>query len=128
MFLKDFNEYQQKLFLGLARELIEADNVISEQEKTLIAALSSEMGQQELIRNPSDDVLKEFFPDRISRVSVMLELVGLATCDGQFAAEEDAIIKRVQRIFEISDDQVNAYQNWVKKLFQTYGEAAAFFK
>lgn len=128
MFLRDFNENQQKLFLGLARQLIEADNVISDQEKMLIASLSNEMGQQELIRNPSDDVLKEFFPDKISRVAVMLELVGLAACDGQFAAEEDVIIKRVQKIFDISDDQVKSYQNWVKKLYQTYGEAATFFK
>lgn len=128
MFLRDFNENQQKLFLGLARELIEADNVISAQEKQLIASLSIEMGQNELIRNPSDDVLREFFPDKISRVAAMLELVGLACCDGDFSVEEDAVLKRVQKIFEISDEQLKSYRDWVKKLYQTYGEAAVFFK
>lgn len=127
MFLKDLNETQQKLFLGIARELIESDNHISEQEKYLIEALSIEMGQQELIRNPSDETVESFFPDKFSRTAVMLELIGLSACDGSFSVEEDKIIKRMQKIFAVSDDQLNAYVKWVKKLYATYGEAAAFF-
>jgi hypothetical protein len=73
MFLKDLNANQQKLFLGLAKELIEADKKITDHEIAMIASLSGEMGQPEMICNPSDEVLEAFFPDRISRVAVMLE-------------------------------------------------------
>ncbi len=127
MFLRDFNENQQKLFLGIARELIEADGAINDQEKALIASLSQEMGQQELIRNPSDDVICDFFPDKFSRVAMMLELVGLSACDGNFSVEEDVIIQRLQKLFNMGDDQIDSYRNWVKKLHATYGEAATFF-
>jgi uncharacterized tellurite resistance protein B-like protein len=128
MFLRDLNEHQQKLFLGVARELIEADNEISDQESAMIASLSAEMGQQELIRNPSDEVLQQFFPDQNSRVAVMLELVALSGCDDKISEEENAIIQRLQKLFDISDEQIESYKNWVKKLYATYGEAAKFFE
>lgn len=128
MFLRDLNETQQKLFLGIARDLIEADNNISSQEKAMIAALSVEMGQQELIRNPADDTIRDFFPDKISRTAVMLELIGLSACDGDYSVEEDKIIRKIQKIFAMSDEQIKAYRDWVKKLYTTYGEAAVFFK
>lgn len=128
MFLKDLNEHRQKLFLGLARELIEADNQISDQEAQMIASLSAEMGQTELIRNPSDDVLKQFFPDKNSRVAVMIELIGLSGCDNSVSKEEESIIARLKNVFELSDEDISAYTNWVKKVFSTYGEAAKFFE
>lgn len=128
MFLRDLNETQQKLFLGIARELIEADDNISDQEQNLIAALSLEMGQNELIRNPGDDTISDFFPDKFSRTAVMLELIGLSACDGDFSVEEDKIIRRMQKVFLMTDEQISSYRNWVRKLYATYGEAAAFFK
>lgn len=128
MFLKDLNPIQQKLFLGLARELIEADAQISAQEKQLIAALSAEMGQPELIRNPSDEVLQQFFPDKNSRVAVMLELISLASCDGSFSAEEKAIIDRIKALFAMSDEDLKGYTEWVARLFKTYAESAKFFQ
>ena len=127
MFLKGLNETQQKLFLGIARELIEADDKISDNERTLINNLSAEMGQQELIRNPSDEVIRDFFPDKASRVATMLELIGLSACDGDFSAEEDKIITRLKNIFEMTDGQLETYRGWVKKLFEVQAEAAEFF-
>ncbi|GAB4276854.1 MAG: hypothetical protein Kow0029_19110 [Candidatus Rifleibacteriota bacterium] len=128
MFLKDLNPHQQKLFLGLARELIEADDRISAQEAEMIANLSAEMGQQELIRNPSDEVLQQFFPDKNSRVAVMLELIALAGCDNSITKEEGKILARLKKIFGISDEEMEAYTGWVRKLFATYAEAAKFFE
>ncbi|MFZ5951678.1 MAG: hypothetical protein ACOYXC_13290 [Candidatus Rifleibacteriota bacterium] len=128
MFLKDFNEYQQKLFLGVAREMIDADMKVTDEEKRMIAALSAEMGQPEMIRNPGDDVLKMYFPDKNSRVAMMLELIALSGCDGKFAEEEGAIINRLKKLFELSDEDLQGYMTWVKKLFATYGEAADFFE
>lgn len=128
MFLKDLNPHQQKLFLGLARELIEADEEVSAQEAEMIAALSAEIGQPELIRNPSDDVLKQFFPDKNSRVAIMLELISLASCDGNFSDEEAKIINRLKNIFSMTDEDIKTYADWVKKLFSTYAEAAKFFQ
>ena len=127
MFLKGLTDTQQKLFLGIARELIEADDKITDSERTLINNLSAEMGQQELIRNPSDEVLQEFFPDKGSRAAIMLELIGLAACDGNFAIENDQVISRLRKVFALGDDQMTTYVNWVKKLFEVQAEAATFF-
>lgn len=128
MFLKDLNEHQQKLFLGIARELIEADDNISDQETAMIAQLSAEMGQQELIRNPSDEVLQQYFPDKNSRVAIMLELIALAGCDMDFSVEENKIIDRLKKLFSMTDVDIETYKGWVKKLFSTYAEAANFFE
>ena len=127
MFLRDLNDTQQKLFLGLARELIEADEKISDQEAQLIENLCDEMNQQELISKPDDKVIKDYFPEKTAQVAVMLELIGLSACDGVFDEREDAIIKRIQSIFEMPDEAINAYKEWVKKLYNVYGEGAQFF-
>jgi hypothetical protein len=34
----------------------------------------------------------------------------------------------LQKLFDISDEQIESYKNWVKKLYATYGEAAKFFE
>lgn len=128
MFLKDLNANQQKLFLGLAKELIEADKRITDHEIAMIASLSGEMGQPEMICNPSDEVLGAFFPDKVSRVAVMLELIGLSACDGDFSIEEDKVINRLKKVFGMKDKEVNACRKWVQKLYKTYAEAAKLFK
>ncbi len=126
MFLKGLNAMQQKLFLGVAQQLAEADDKISVQERDMLNALSEEMGQQEMIPNPDDDVLEAFFPDKASRAAVMLEIIGLATCDGIVPAE-NRLIKRLQRVFSISAADLAAYRNWVKRFFALRAEAGAFF-
>ncbi|HAE38858.1 MAG TPA: hypothetical protein DCG57_09495 [Candidatus Riflebacteria bacterium] len=128
MFLKDLNANQQKLFLGLAKELIEADKKITDHEIAMIASLSGEMGQPEMICNPSDEVLEAFFPDKISRVAVMLELIGLSACDGDFSIEEDKVINRLKKVFGMKEKEVNACRKWVQKLYKTYAEAAKLFQ
>lgn len=127
MFLKSLNDTQQKLFLGLAQQLIEADARISDQEREMIYALSAEMGQQELIPDPTDDVLRAWFPDHGSRTAIMLELIGLSACDGRVAPEESRLIRRLQKLFAIPDAELKAYQAWVKKFLTVKNEAAAFF-
>ncbi|RCK78881.1 MAG: hypothetical protein OZSIB_1031 [Candidatus Ozemobacter sibiricus] len=127
MFLKSLNDTQQKLFLGLAQQLIEADARISDQEREMIYALSAEMGQQELIPDPTDDVLRTWFPDHGSRTAIMLELIGLSACDGRVAPEESRLIRRLQKLFAIPDAEMKAYQAWVKKFLTVKNEAAAFF-
>lgn len=126
MFLKGLNAMQQKLFLGVAQQLAEADDKISVQERDMLNALSDEMGQQELIPNPDDDVLEAYFPDKASRAAVMLEIIGLATCDGVVPAE-NRLIKRLQRVFAIPAADLAAYRNWVKRFFALRAEAGAFF-
>lgn len=127
MFLKGLNDTQQKLFLGLAQQLIEADARISDQEREMIYALSAEMGQQELIPDPTDDVIATWFPDHGSRTAIMLELIGLSACDGRVAPEESRLIRRLQKLFAIPDAELKAYRAWVKKFLTVKNEAAAFF-
>ena len=128
MFLKDLTDIQQKLFLGIARELIEADNKITEQEHQLITALSEEMGQQELIANPTDDMLKQYFPNRPAQISIILELIGLSACDGEYSPEEDKVIQRLKNVFGLSDKDLEACHAWVRKLYSVYGEATDLMK
>jgi hypothetical protein len=126
MFLKGLNDIQQKLFLGIAQQLVEADGKVTRQERDTLYALSSEMGQEEMIPAPDDDVLLAFFPDPDSRGRVLLELIGLSACDGVDPAEH-RIIQRLQRLFEISGPDLKAYQTWVKKFLALKTEATRFF-
>lgn len=127
MFLKDLNQNQQKLFLGMAKALIQADHKITDNEIASVAALANEMGQQEMIPDPSDELIKNSFTDKPSRVAAMLELIALSACDGKAGKEEESFINRIKTAFEMPDDDVNRYKAWVAKLYAVYGEAADFF-
>lgn len=128
MFLQKLSCIQQKIFLGLAKEVIEADSKILLQEKIYLQQLSEEIGSDDLVVKPSNDLILDNYQDKPTRIILLIELIGLAYSDGDFAKEEDLLIFRVAELFGVPRQEYNKYVSWVRRFTKLFKEAQVFFQ
>lgn len=63
------------------------------------------------------------FRSRKSKVSVLLELIGIGHIDGQYSAPESRFIRMVAKAFGISLLEITALENWTLRLTSLTREA-----
>ena len=91
--------------MKLAVAIIKADGVIEESEKQILSAYANEM--QIPVYNldeqgDADKIIKEFAMNSTLQTKriVFLELLALAFADGNYAAEEKALVQQLADAFE----------------------------
>ena len=99
MFVQNLNERQQGVLLHYADEVMRADGRID----------ASELLEMEMIRNQvepgvtAEDVpieqLPSLFEDRVSRISFLLELVGMGFANEDFDLTQSALVGEIARVF-----------------------------
>lgn len=105
MFLNSLNPTEKDNFMKLAVAVIKADGVVEEPEKQILSAYANEM--QIPVCNldeqcDADNIIKEFAMTSTSQTKriVFLELLALAFADGNYAAEEKALVQQLADAFE----------------------------
>lgn len=105
MFLNSLNPVEKDNFMKLAVVVIKADGVVEESEKQILSAYANEM--QIPVCNldeqcDADNIIKEFAMTSTPQTKriVFLELLALAFADGNYAAEEKALVQRLADAFE----------------------------
>lgn len=105
MFLNSLNPVEKDNFMKLAVAVIKADGVVEESEKQILSAYANEM--QIPVCNldeqcDADNIIKEFAMTSTPQTKriVFLELLALAFADGNYAAEEKALVQRLADAFE----------------------------
>ena len=105
MFLNSLNSTEKDNFMKLAVALIKADGVVEESEKQILSAYANEM----LIpicnldeQFDVDSIIKEFAMTSTPQTKriIFLELLALAFADGNYAAEEKALVQQLADAFE----------------------------
>lgn len=105
MFLNSLNPTEKDNFMKLAVAVIKADGVVEEPEKQILSAYANEM--QIPVCNldeqcDADNIIKEFAMTSTPQTKriVFLELLALAFADGNYAAEEKALVQQLADAFE----------------------------
>lgn len=105
MFLNSLNPTEKDNFMKLAVAVIKADGVVEESEKQILSAYANEM--QIPVCNldeqsNADNIIKEFAVNSALQTKriVFLELLALAFADGNYAAEEKALVQQIASVFE----------------------------
>lgn len=105
MFLNSLNPTEKDSFMKLAVAIIKADGVVEESEKQILSAYANEM--QIPVCNldeqsDTDSIIKEFAMNSTVQTKriVFLELLALAFADGNYAAEEKALVQQLADAFE----------------------------
>lgn len=105
MFLNSLNPTEKDNFMKLAVAVIKADGVVEESEKQILSAYANEM--QIPVCNldeqcDADSIIKEFAMNSTPQTKriVFLELLALAFADGNYAAEEKALVQQLADAFE----------------------------
>ena len=105
MFLNSLNPTEKDNFMKLAVAVIKADGIVEESEKQILSAYANEM----LIpicnldeQCDVDSIIKEFAMTSTPQTKriIFLELLALAFADGNYAAEEKALVQQLADAFE----------------------------
>ena len=129
MFLNSLTDEQKKSFLAIAKKIIGANGILDTRERQMIEAMRYEMGlwdETDLPKGYIEDLAKPF-DTRQSRVILMLESIALTYADEEFSGEEKKILRELALLFEFSEEEANAMENWVLRYKNLVKEATAMF-
>lgn len=105
MFLNSLNPTEKDNFMKLAVAVIKADGVVEESEKQILSDYANEM--QIPVCNldeqcDADNIIKEFAMTSTPQTKriIFLGLLALAFADGNYAAEEKALVQQLADAFE----------------------------
>lgn len=129
MFLHLLNDSQQRAFLALAKQFVEADAKLSDEEHNLLELMWAETGQDFDLELPTDDfeTLAAAFPNRQAKAAVLLELISAGHADEEFHSEESAFIERLAGAFEINDADLKSMDEWVTRQLELAREVEKFW-
>jgi len=124
MFLNQFNKTQKQSFLFLAKELIEADNKICEQELNLLEKLKLEMEVDNNSDNSFGSIERalEAFANKKVKIILLIELLGLAHADGVYCEQENKIINKISNILKVPESELYYLDNWVLRQMSLVNE------
>ena len=105
MFLNSLNPTEKDNFMKLAVAVIKADGVVEESEKQILSAYANEMQIPvcNLVEQcDADSIIQEFAMTSTLQTKriIFLELLALAFADGNYAAEEKALVQQLADAFE----------------------------
>ena len=124
MFVQNLNERQQGVLLHYADEVMRTDRSIKAEE---LMAMDLLRGQTEPGVKAEDVPIEQLpgvFEDRLSRVSFLLELVGMGYADEDFDPEESELVGRIAEVFSLHEDgTIRAIESWVRDELDLMNEA-----
>jgi uncharacterized tellurite resistance protein B-like protein len=122
MFLNLLKPEEKSAYLTLARRVISADSTIAKEEQTLLEAMKrelelSEEGIDYLPDSVSIRELCDMFVSSKSKVSALMELIGIGFVDGHFVHQEKEVIYQIAENMGISKDETTMYIDWAKRVY-----------
>jgi tellurite resistance protein len=130
MFLHLLNDSQQRAFLALAKQFVEADQNLSDEEHNLLELLWAETGQDFDTELPEGDVetLAAAFDGKQVKAAVLLELITVGHADDEFHPEESAFIDRLAAALGVDAAKVKEMDGWVTRQVQLAREVEKFWQ
>ena len=128
MFLTSLTEEQKKAFFCLALNVVVSDGDLTPDEEAMMEDMRREMDLDSGFKPYylNIDGIESIFTSKRSRSISIISLIRLAYADGAFEIEEQCFLKDLSIAFEISDDDFQLIDNWVRRLISLEREANAF--
>ena len=128
MFLTTLTEEQKSAFFCLAHNVVVSDGDLTTDEAAMMEEMRREMSLDTDFKPHylNIDGIGSVFPSRRSRSVSMISLIRLAYADGAFEIEEQCFLKDLSTAFEISANDFQLIDNWVRRFISLEREASAF--
>ena len=129
MWLSNLSKDQHQALIRLAHNVIVSDGLLDPNEEGMFDLMKKEMGieNSEEVEYLSLDGLEKTFPDRKTRIIVLINLLRIGYVDGAFEIEEECLLRDLANSFDIELDEFELLDNWVKRLVGLEKEAQALF-
>ncbi len=124
MWLSTFSQQQREAMLRLAHNVIVSDGLLDPNEEGMLESFRREMGvaadyEVEYLDLPG---VEGVFPDRRSRMIVLVNLCKLSYADGAFEIEEECLINEIRKAFAVSESHFSMLENWTRRLMALEAE------
>ena len=124
MYLNLLNKEEQVGFLQLAYHVVHIDNKLDERENAILQSYQLEMGLSEEIGMNNIDfnnVVSIFQKsNKRSQNAVLQEICCLIFADGIYHKNEDELLRKLQKAFDITDEKVEACKQWAQQVLKIY--------
>ena len=129
MWLSNLSKDQHQALIRLAHNVIVSDGLLDPNEEGMFDLMKKEMGieNSEDVEYLSLDGIETTFPDRKTRIIVLINLIRIGYVDGAFEIEEECLLRDLANSFDIELDEFELLDNWVKRLVGLEKEAQALF-
>ena len=129
MWLSNLSKAQHQALIRLAHNVIVSDGLLDPNEEGMLDLMKKEMGieNSEEVEYLSLDGIETTFPDRKTRIIVLINLIRIGYVDGAFEIEEECLLRDLANSFDIELDEFELLDNWVKRLVGLEKEAQALF-
>ena len=115
MFVQNLNERQQGVLLHYADEVMRADRKIDAAELMAMDMLRNQTEPGVKAEDVPVEALPGLFEDRLSRVSFLLELVGMGYANEDFDPTQSELVNSIARVFSLHENGVmDAIEKWVQ--------------
>ena len=128
MFVEYLSERQQAALLHYSYEMMRADNIVEAEERVHLDVLRSQARPGVEAEDVPMDELPDLFEDRLSRIALLLELVGMGFVDEKFTAAESALIGDLAVALKIGDGDLKSIESWVRRQLELFEEARALME
>ena len=116
MFVQNLNDRQQGILLHYADEVMRADRRIDASELIAMGMLRNQMEPGVKAEDIAIEALPGLFEDRLSRVSLLLELVGMGYANDGFDPSQSELVNQVAEVFAFHEDgTIKAIEEWVRE-------------
>ena len=123
VFVEYLDERQQSALLHYAYEVMCADKRIDAGEQLLMDTLRA----QTLPGVEAEDValadLGDLFEDRLTRMALLLELIGVGYVDDSFSPSESGLIWQVAVALQVQREELQKVESWVGRQMALVREA-----
>ena len=126
MFLENLVGSEKSAFLGLAQRIVQADGALAPREAQLLEVL--EAATEATASAGEVRELASAFRTRQSRVSALLELMGLGLADGEYHPAEKGMIADISKTMGFSEEELLWMEGWVVRQSHLLEEAADFWR
>ncbi len=129
MWLSNLSKDQHQALIRLAHNVIVSDGLLDPNEEGMFDLMKKEMGieNSQEVEYLSLDGIETTFPDRKTRIIVLINLIRVGYVDGAFEIEEECLLRDLANSFDIELDEFELLDNWVKRLVALEKEAQALF-
>ena len=129
MWLSNLSKDQHQALIRLAHNVIVSDGLLDPNEEGMFDLMKKEMGieNSQEVEYLSLDGIETTFPDRKTRIIVLINLIRIGYVDGAFEIEEECLLRDLANSFDIELDEFELLDNWVKRLVALEKEAQALF-
>ena len=115
MFVQNLNERQQGVLLHYADEVMRADRKIDSAELMAMDILRNQTEPGVKAEDMPVEALPGLFEDRLSRVSFLLELVGMGYANQDFDPTQSELVNDIAKVFSLHENgTLEAVEKWVR--------------